>query len=85
MDIINNENFIDDSLINTYEDTYFITKYRLIGDKSIRRITISLLYFSFTTLSTVGLGDYVPKSNSERLVIIVIFLFGISIFSLIMG
>ena len=46
---------------------------------------IVLLYFSFTSLSTVGLGDYVPKSNTERMVGAMTLLFGVMIFSLMMG
>ena len=28
-----------------------------------------MIYFSFTTMSTVGLGDYHPRSNFERSII----------------
>jgi hypothetical protein len=44
-----------------------------------------MAYFSFTTLSTVGFGDYHPISSGERLVMIVIMLLGIMCFSYIMG
>lgn len=43
------------------------------------------LYFSFTTLSTVGFGDYAPRTNDERIVGIFILVFGVAIFSIIMG
>ena len=46
---------------------------------------IVMAYFAFTTLSTVGFGDYYPISSGERLVMIVIMLLGIMIFSYIMG
>ena len=39
----------------------------------------------FTSLSTVGFGDYNPRSNHERLLCIVILLFGVSIFSYVMS
>jgi len=39
------------------------------------------LYFAVTTLTTVGLGDIVPKSNSERLLIAFAMLIGVAIFS----
>ena len=42
-------------------------------------------YYAFTSLSTVGFGDYNPKSNIERLFCAFILLFGVSIFSYIMG
>jgi hypothetical protein len=39
----------------------------------------------FTSLSTVGFGDYNPRSDNERLVCLAILLFGVSIFSYVMG
>ena len=42
-------------------------------------------YFSFTTLCTIGLGDYVPVSNEERALAVIVFLGGVSIFSYIMS
>jgi hypothetical protein len=44
-----------------------------------------LYYFTFTTLSTVGFGDFNPKSNIERLFFAFGMLFGVAIFSIIMG
>lgn len=46
---------------------------------------IALLYFSFTSLTTVGFGDFHPKSDAERLFIAFGLLFGVSLFSYIMG
>mmetsp|Transcript_26418 Transcript_26418/g.40331 ORF Transcript_26418/g.40331 Transcript_26418/m.40331 type:complete len:286 (-) Transcript_26418:1043-1900(-) len=46
---------------------------------------ILLMYFAFTSLSTVGFGDFHPRSNMERLVNAFILLFGVAIFSYIMG
>jgi len=43
------------------------------------------MYFAFTTLSTVGFGDYYPKGDVERLVGGFVMLFGVAIFSYIMG
>ena len=40
-----------------------------------------MLYFMTTTLSTVGLGDFHPKSNVERLVIVPYIIFGVLLFS----
>ena len=42
-------------------------------------------YFAFTTLATVGFGDYYPVSIYERAVFTMIFLFGVALFSFIMG
>ena len=44
----------------------------------------SLTYFAFTTLSTVGLGDFHPKQNSERIFCSFIMLFGVMLTSLLM-
>ena len=42
-------------------------------------------YFSFTTLSTVGFGDFYAVGNGERLLMVCIMLLGIMCFSYIMG
>jgi hypothetical protein len=44
-----------------------------------------LLYFSFTSLTTVGFGDYNPRSDAERIFIAFGLLFGVAIFSYVMG
>jgi potassium voltage-gated channel Eag-related subfamily H protein 8 len=46
---------------------------------------IAMVYFAFTTLATVGYGDFKPISNSERLIGSFILLFGVAVFSFIMG
>jgi hypothetical protein len=48
-------------------------------------IGISAMYFSFTSLSTVGFGDYHPRSNVERVLTAFILLFGVAVFSYCMG
>lgn len=44
-----------------------------------------MTYYTFTTLSTVGLGDYHPRSNAERVLCAIILLVGSTMFSYIMG
>ena len=44
-----------------------------------------MLYYSFTSLTTVGFGDIYPTNDSERLVIAFLLLFGVAIFSYVMG
>jgi hypothetical protein len=44
-----------------------------------------MVYFAFTSLSTVGFGDFNPRSNVERLFTSVVLLLGVSVFSYIMG
>lgn len=46
---------------------------------------IALMYFTFTSLSTVGFGDYHPKNNTERLCCAFILMIGVAVFSSIMG
>ena len=46
---------------------------------------IICVYFAFTSLSTVGFGDYHPISNQERLFGAAMLLFGVAIFSYCMG
>jgi potassium voltage-gated channel Eag-related subfamily H protein 8 len=46
---------------------------------------IAVVYFAFTTLATVGYGDYHPVSNAERLLGAFVILFGVAVFSFIMG
>jgi hypothetical protein len=44
-----------------------------------------LMYYTFTSLSTVGFGDITPRSNGERILIAFFLLFGVAVFSYIMG
>lgn len=46
---------------------------------------IVVVYFMFTTLTTVGLGDFNPKSEIERLFISLILICGVLIFSWVMN
>ena len=47
--------------------------------------SLIVMYWAFTTLSTVGFGDYNPRSDGERLMCAFFMLFGVAIFSYIMG
>jgi len=49
-----------------------------------RSLTI-VVYFAMTTLSTVGFGDYHAITKEEALVISFVLLFGVGVFSFIMG
>lgn len=46
---------------------------------------IVLVYFSFTSLTTVGFGDFNPRSDTERIFVACGLLFGVSIFSYIVS
>lgn len=64
----------------------FIEEYKLNAcNVSDYRRMLVVLYFAFTSLSTVGFGDFHPISSVERLVCSFILLFGVAIFSYIMG
>ena len=54
-------------------------------DRSEPFQVLSVMYFSFTSLSTVGFGDFNPKSDSERILCSFFMIFGVAIFSYIMG
>jgi hypothetical protein len=44
-----------------------------------------LIYFAFTSLTTVGFGDFNPRSDAERLFTAFGLLIGVSLFSYIMS
>eukprot|EP00347_Sterkiella_histriomuscorum_P018178 403346494 len=46
---------------------------------------ITVVYFAFTTLATVGYGDYHAVNDIERIICSIILLFGVAVFSFIMG
>ena len=75
--------FNDDQIYNKHGDN-FITDNDLQYMSPIE-ITIILCYFAFTSLSTVGFGDFVPRSDLERIVGAFVLLLGVAIFSYIMG
>ena len=53
--------------------------------KSIVKINIILIYFAFTSVTTVGFGDYCPKSDFERIILSIFLLLGVNIFSMVAG
>lgn len=65
------------------EKTFYMV-YKLGEKTNWTQLTI-VVYFAFTTLSTVGFGDYNPKSEAERILTTVILLVGVACFSYIMG
>lgn len=63
---------------------YFVV-YHKLWNRDAMDISIISMYFAFTSLSTVGFGDYHPRSDLERFVCAFILLFGVAIFSMIMA
>ena len=73
--------FLDNfGIVEMYQDHDIIS----LAEANFRTILIAI-YFSFTSLSTVGFGDYHPRSNSERLMCALILLAGVATFSIILG
>ena len=62
----------------------FYGVYNLSENTDFENLVI-VVYFAFTTLSTVGFGDYNPKSEPERIITTFILLIGVACFSYIMG
>jgi hypothetical protein len=52
-----------------------------LDSKSNAEITWIGIYYSMTTLSTVGFGDYYPVADSERFLACFLLIFGVSVFS----
>jgi len=63
----------------------FFLHYHELTDKSDRDLTIVSMYFAFTSLSTVGFGDFTPRSDYERVLGAIMLLFGVLIFTYVMG
>lgn len=85
-DFINDIEFGEAGYAEMYkqEAPGFLAIYGLHDRSTAEAILISL-YFAFTSLSTVGFGDYAPKGNIERFFGAFMLLFGVAIFSYIMG
>jgi hypothetical protein len=75
--------FMQTEIMEDYET--FQEHFGLEDNMTPAEITIVLTYYAFTSLSTVGFGDYFPVSNVERIFCSIILLFGVAIFSYIMG
>lgn len=62
----------------------FMSQYNIQEYPKQRQVIIGM-YYSFTSLSTVGFGDFHPENSSERILCSIILIFGVAIFSYIMG
>ena len=56
-----------------------------LTERSIPDIALTCMYFVFTTITTIGLGDYYPVNDEERLIWSFILLGGVALFSFFMG
>jgi hypothetical protein len=73
---VNNDFDEEPDLFLNYFQMYKLSEYEAL---------IIATYFAFTSLSTVGLGDFHPRGNIERVCTGFMLLFGVAIFSYIMG
>lgn len=72
---------------DTSDQVNFITYegHGLLDDTSAMRWTIITMYFAITSLSTVGFGDFTPRSDIERVLGAFMLLGGVIIFSNLMA
>ena len=61
----------------SFEPENFISYFGLYENTPAEN-SIVVTYYMFTSLSTVGFGDYHPRSNFERIVVTLILLFGVA-------
>jgi CRP-like cAMP-binding protein len=54
-------------------------------DASTTQMYVTSIYWAFTTLSTVGFGDIVPRTNGEKLFCMLVMLLGVSCYAYILG
>ena len=54
-------------------------------DKDNTSNLVIACYYAFTTLSTVGYGDYYPVNSIERIIVVFFMIGGVGFFSYIMG
>ena len=66
------------------DDSIFIGKFKL-SLMSQNNQALAAMYFAFTSLSTVGFGDFYPVSDVERIIGAMVLMFGVAIFLFIMG
>lgn len=55
----------------------------IVDKEGVDKRSLILLYFSTTTLSTVGFGDFSPINDVERVLTAIIMLIGVNCFSYI--
>lgn len=66
------------------DSNFFVDEYNLDIPKREDNV-VKMIYFAFTTLSSVGFGDIRPYHTVERYFMIIIFLFTLTVFSAVLG
>ena len=69
---------------NNEDEHTFYNVYSLYEKTKTENLSI-VVYFMFTTLTTVGFGDFNPKKEIERTIMTFILLIGVACFSYIMS
>ena len=67
--------------LKLFEETENFIDFFGVREEFNYKIAIKMTYFAFTSVSTVGLGDYHPRSNSERILGAIFLMSGVSITS----
>jgi hyperpolarization activated cyclic nucleotide-gated potassium channel 1 len=70
--------------INDFNHETWVFRYDLMNEEKARLYLFSL-YWSFTTLTTVGYGDITAFSNDEMTISLIWMMFGVGIYSFIIG
>ena len=73
-----------EAFYEVFEQETFIS-YNGLQNNSHRLNVIIAFYFAFTSLSTVGFGDFNPRGNFERFICAFVLLIGVAVFSYVMG
>ena len=71
--------------INNYPTFLINSDWNIVQNQDKLKVVLISMYFMMTSLSTVGFGDFYPKSNFERIFGSIILLSGVAIFSYIMS
>mmetsp|Transcript_25178 Transcript_25178/g.39003 ORF Transcript_25178/g.39003 Transcript_25178/m.39003 type:complete len:160 (+) Transcript_25178:1555-2034(+) len=74
--------YLLDSFYLREADDSFVQNFELEGEGE-GRVIVTLTYFMFTSFSTVGLGDLHPCNSEERLVGVVLLMFGVTVTSMV--
>ena len=79
---------ISRAVADVEEPYHFLSFFGLEADDDhFNPINVSIIstYFALTTLTTIGFGDLHPVTQWERLLMIFLFLFGVTLFSYFMS
>ncbi|XP_063679825.1 potassium voltage-gated channel subfamily H member 1-like [Bolinopsis microptera] len=84
------ENSQDPANVGSYDktlpfDRYAVGKYNYDSGLSIPKVYLTCLYFSFTSLSTVGFGNAAPQLHFERVYSICLMVVGALMYATIFG